>query len=131
MSGRNSTDLSRRERQIMDILYQRGRATAAEVHKGLPSPPGYSAVRAMLRILEEKGHVRHEQDGPRYAFLPTTPRDTAKRLALKHLVKTFFEDSAEGAISALVDFSSTKLSDDEFDRLAKLIEKARKEGGRS
>jgi len=128
MASRSTSELSRRERQIMDILYQRTRATAAEVHERLPSPPSYSAVRAMLRILEEKGQVRHEQDGPRYVFLPTTPRETAKRLALKHLLKTFFEDSTERAVSALIGGSSTKLSEDEFDRLAKLIEEARKGG---
>ena len=131
MPTRSNTDgLSRRERQIMDILYQKGRATAGEIHKVIPAAPSYSAVRAMLRILEGKGHVRHQQDGPRYVFLPTIPRETAKRLALKHLVRTFFEDSAERAISALIDSSSAKLSEDDFDRLAKLIEKARK-GGQS
>src|SRR5215469_13790874 len=112
--------LSRRERQIMDILYEKGRATAAEVHERLPERPSYSAVRALLRILEEKGHIRHEQDGPRYVFLPTLPRETARRQAVKHLVQTFFEGSAERAISALLDSSSSKLSDEEFDRLAKL-----------
>lgn len=112
----------------MDILYRQGRATAADVHQGLPNRPSYSAVRAMLRILEEKGHLRHEQDGPRYVFLPTMARETARRHALKHLLQTFFEGSRERAISALLDASSSKLSDDEFDRLAKLIENARKEG---
>ena len=121
-------ELSRRERQIMDILYQLGRATASEVHQRLPNRPGYSAVRAMLRILEEKGHIRHEEDGPRYVFLPTMPRETARRNALRHLLRTFFEGSPERAISALLDDSASKLSDEEFDRLAKLIESARKEG---
>jgi predicted transcriptional regulator len=119
--------LSRRERQIMDILYRRGRASAAEVHEELPDRPSYSAVRAILRILEEKGHVRHKTDGPRYVFLPTTARETARQSAVKHLLKTFFEGSTERAISALLDVSASKLSDSEFDRLAKLIEKARKE----
>ena len=128
MPKRAKNDWSRRERQIMDILYREGRATAAEVHQRLPNRPSYSAVRAMLRILEEKGHLRHEQDGPRYVFLPTLPRETARRHALKHLLQTFFEGSTEGAISALLDASSSKLTDEEFDRLARLIEKARKEG---
>ena|SRR5438477_3329382 len=121
-------DLSRRERQIMDILYQQARGTAAEVHQRLPNRPSYSAVRAMLRILEEKGHIRHEEDGPRYVFLPTMPRETARRNALRHLLRTFFEGSTERAISALLDDSSSKLSDEEFARLAQMIEAARKEG---
>src|SRR5207237_8701102 len=93
-------DVSRRERQILDILYQRGRATAAEVLAALPEPPSYSAVRALLRILEEKGHVRHEQDGPRYIYLPTVARDNAQRSALRHILQTFFDGSAEQAIPA-------------------------------
>jgi len=121
-------DLSRRERQILDILYRQGRATAAEVQVALPEPPSYSAVRALLRILEEKGHVRHEQDGPRYVYLPTVARDNAKRSALRHMLQTFFDGSAEQAISALLDGSSAKLSPAELDRLARLIETARKSG---
>jgi len=121
-------DLSRRERQILDILYKNGRATAAEVQAALPEPPSYSAVRALLRILEEKGHVRHEQDGPRYVYLPTVARDNAKRSALRHILQTFFDGSAEQAISALLDESSTKLSSAELDRLARLIDGARKSG---
>src|SRR5437868_13779763 len=121
-------DVSRRERQILDILYQRGRSTAAEVQPALPEPPSYSAVRALLRILEEKGHVRHEQDGPRYVYLPTLARDNAKRSALRHILQTFFDGSAEQAISALLDESSTKLSSAELDRLARLIDGARKSG---
>jgi len=121
-------DLSRRERQILDILYQRGRATAADVQVALPEPPSYSAVRALLRILEEKGHVRHEQDGPRYVYVPTLGRDNAKRSALRHILQTFFDGSAEQAISALLDDSSAKLSRAELDRLARLIESARKSG---
>jgi predicted transcriptional regulator len=121
-------ELSRRERQIIDILYTQGRATAAEVQSALPDPPSYSAVRAMLRILEEKGHVRHEQDGPRYVFLPTVARDNAKRSALRHMLRTFFDGSAEQAISALLDDASTKLSDAELDRLATLIRQARRTG---
>jgi predicted transcriptional regulator len=121
-------DLSRRERQILDILYQQGQATAADVQAALPEPPSYSAVRALLRILEEKGHVRHEQDGPRYVYRPTVARDNAKRSALHHVLQTFFDGSAEQAISALLDESSTKLSSSELDRLARLIEAARKSG---
>jgi predicted transcriptional regulator len=121
-------DLSRRERQILDILYQRGRATAADVQVALPEPPSYSAVRALLRILEEKGHVRHEQDGPRYVYVPTLGRENAKRSALRHILQTFFDGSAEQAISALLDDSSAKLSRAELDRLARLIESARKSG---
>jgi len=120
--------LSRRERQIVDILYTRGRATAAEVQAALPEPPSYSAVRAMLRILEEKGHVTHEQDGPRYVYVPTVARDNAKRSALHQVLKTFFEGSTEQAISALLDDTSARLSDVELDRLARLIDQARKTG---
>lgn len=121
-------ELSRRERQIMDLLYQRGRATAAEVQAELPDPPGYSAVRAMLRVLEEKGHVRHQQDGPRYVYLPRVARDRAKRSALRHVVRTFFDGSTEQLVAALLDDGSTQLSEGELDRLASLIERARKEG---
>src|SRR5687768_6458536 len=97
MTKQPHLDLSRRERQIVDILYSNGRATAAEVQAALPDPPSYSAVRAMLRILEEKGHVRHEQDGPRYVYVPTLARDNAKRSALQHVLKTFFDGSAAQA----------------------------------
>jgi BlaI family transcriptional regulator, penicillinase repressor len=121
-------DLSRRERQILDILYERGQATAADVQAALPEPPSYSAVRALLRILEDKGHVVHQQDGPRYVYLPTIARDNAKRSALRHVLKTFFDNSAEQAISALLDEGSSKLSPAELDRLARLIDTARKSG---
>src|SRR3954453_19903670 len=94
----HGVSLSRRERQIMDAIYRRGRATAAEVLEDMPDPPSYSAVRAMLRLLEEKGHVRHEQDGPRYVFLPTVHRDRASRSALTHVVRTFFDGSASDAV---------------------------------
>lgn len=122
------SELSRRERQIIDILYSQGRSTAAEVQAALPDPPSYSAVRAMLRILEEKGHVRHEQDGPRYVYLPTVARDNAKRSALRHMLRTFFDGSAEQAISALLDESSANLSEAELDRLARMINQARRPG---
>jgi predicted transcriptional regulator len=121
-------ELSRRERQIVDILYAQGRATAAEVQSLLPDPPSYSAVRAMLRILEEKGHVRHEQDGPRYVYLPTVARENAKRSAMRHMLQTFFDGSTAQAISALLDDSSAKLSDADLDRLARMIEDARRTG---
>ena len=121
-------DLSRLERQIVDILYSRGRATAAEVQAALADPPSYSAVRAMLRILEDKGHVRHEQDGPRYVYLPTVARERAKRTALRHVLQTFFDGSAEEAISALLNQSDTRLSPGELDRLAELIDQARRTG---
>jgi predicted transcriptional regulator len=121
-------DLSRRERQIVDALYKLGRASAADIRAEIPDPPSYSAVRALLRILEGKGHVRHEQDGPRYIYLPTVARDSAKRSALRHMLHTFFEGSATQAISALLDVSSSRLTDAELDRLAKLIEHARKYG---
>jgi predicted transcriptional regulator len=112
----------------MDLLFQRGRATAADVQQELPDPPSYSAVRAMLRILEEKGHVRHEIDGPRYVYVPRVDRDKARQSALKHVVQTFFEGSAEQAVAAIIDGPGEGLSDAELDRLALLIERARKEG---
>jgi predicted transcriptional regulator len=120
--------LSRRERQIMDAVYRRGQATAAEVLEDLPDPPSYSAVRAMLRVLEEKGHLRHEQPGPRYVFLPTVPREKARRSALKQLVQTFFDGSTEQTVAALLDLSASRLSDAGLDRLSQLIDQARKEG---
>lgn len=120
--------LSRRERQIMDVIYAAGHATAAEVMKNLPKAPGYSAVRAMLRILEHKGHLKHEKDGPRYVYLPVVPRDKARRSVLEQLVHTFFDGSVEGAVAALLDISETRLSDEELDRLASLIAKAKREG---
>ena len=121
-------DLSRRERQIIDALFRLGRASAADVLAQLPDPPSYSAVRALLRILEDKGHVRHEQEGPRYVYMPTVARDSAKRSALRHLVQTFFEGSTTQAISALLDSSSSKMSDAELDRLRRLLDDARKRG---
>jgi BlaI family penicillinase repressor len=128
MSPRTDLNLSRRERQIMDILFTQGRATAAEVQGALPDPPGYSAVRAMLRILEEKGHVRHEQDGPRYIYVPTVARDNAKKTAIRHVLRTFFDGSASQAISALLDDDASRLSNAELDRLARMIDRARKGG---
>jgi predicted transcriptional regulator len=123
------THLSRRERQIMDVLYRKGSATAAEVLDAIPNPPSYSAVRALLRILEQKGHIRHEEQEGKYVFLPTVPRDKAKRSAIRHLVQTFFDGSSQEAVAALLDDASSKLSNSELDRLQTLIDKARK-GGR-
>src|SRR5215211_772780 len=123
-----AVQLSRRERQIMDVIYRRGRATAAEVLEDIPDPPSYSAVRAMLRLLEEKGHVRHEQDGPRYVYVPTVGRDKARRSAMRHLVRTFFDGSTEDAVAALLQNDSGAMSDDELERLSRLIEGAKKEG---
>jgi predicted transcriptional regulator len=120
--------LTRREREIMDILHRRGRATAQEVLGELPDPPSYSAVRALLRLLEERGHVRHTQEEQRYVYRPTVARGDARRSALAHVVKTFFAGSVEEAVTALVESSRTKLSRDELDRLSDLIDRARKEG---
>ena len=122
------TTLSRRERQILDILYARGRATAAEILGSLPDPPSYSTTRALLRVLEQKGHVRHEEDGPRYVFFPRVSRQRASVTALRHVLNTFFDGSAVAAATALVDGSASKLSLEELDRLEALIERARKEG---
>ena len=124
----DSAQLSRRERQIMDVIYRLGRATAAEVLENLPDAPSYSAVRALLRVLEDKGHVKHAEDGPRYVYLPTVPREKARRSALRQLVNTFFDGSAEQAVAALLDLSSDRLSPDELERLAGVIASARKEG---
>ncbi len=112
----------------MDILYRRGQATAAEIHAALPDPPSYSAVRALLRVLEEKGHVRHREKNLRYVYLPVVPRDKARRSAVAHLLDTFFDGSAEDAVATLLDVSAQNLSDADFERLSELIEKARKEG---
>jgi BlaI family transcriptional regulator, penicillinase repressor len=120
--------LSRRERQIMDILYRSGKASAAEVREAMDDAPGYSAVRAMLRVLEDKGHVSHQAEGLRYVYVPVVARDQAKRSAVKHLMNTFFNDSPEQIVAALLDVSSTRLTREELDRMAALIEKARKEG---
>src|SRR5262245_10838753 len=122
--------LSRRERQIIDILYRRGRATAGEVMEELSGDPSYSTVRTQLRVLEEKGHVRHEEEGLRYVYIPAVTRKTARKSALRHLVDTFFEGSAEKAVAALVGGEATRISDEELERIADLVEKAKKETGR-
>jgi BlaI family transcriptional regulator, penicillinase repressor len=119
---------SRRERQILDILFRRGRATAAEVHADLPDRPSYSAVRAHLRTLEEKGHVKHEAEALRYVYSPTAQPVRARKSALRHLVETFFDGSPASAAAALLDASAKDLTADELDNLSALIEKARMEG---
>jgi len=124
------TALSRRERQIMDILFRRGRATAADVMEELPGDPSYSTVRTQLRVLEEKGHVRHEEEGLRYVYVPVVARHTARKSALRHLVETFFDGSAEKAVAALLGGEGSRLSEDELNRIAELVDKARKEGGK-
>ncbi len=122
------TGLSRRERQIIDILYRRGRATAADVMRELPGSPSDSTVRTQLRVLEEKGHVRHEEAGLRYVYLPAVPRRAARKPALRHLVNTFFDGSAASVVSALLGGEGARLSDEELDRIAELVAKARREG---
>ena len=123
-----ATSLSRRERQIMDILYRRGSATAAEIREDLPEAPSYSAVRAMLRILEEKGHLKHHADGPRYLLTRVVCRLAAQKSALKQMVRTFFDGSATQAVAALLDMSARNLSDDELEHLGKLVDRAKGEG---
>jgi len=120
--------LSRRERQIMDVLHARGEATAAEVLEALPNPPSYSAVRALLRIMEEKGHVKHREDGTRYVYSARVSTETARRSALQRLIATFFQGSVTQAVAALLASRDTELSDDEWKELERLIKNARKEG---
>jgi predicted transcriptional regulator len=119
--------LSRRERQIMDVLYERGRATAAEILAALPDPPSYSAVRALIKVLEDKGHVKHQEDGPRYVFTPSVPRSKARRNAVKHLLQTFFDDSAGEAVASLLGASAGKLKPEELDKIEELIARAREQ----
>ncbi|MFQ5569209.1 MAG: BlaI/MecI/CopY family transcriptional regulator [Rhodothermales bacterium] len=121
-------DLGRRERQIMSYIYQQGRATAAEVLEGIANPPSYSGVRAMLRILEEKGHLKHRREGARYIYEPTLSPEEAGRSAMNYMVQAFFNGSAERAVAALLDLKSNEFSDDDLDRLAGLVEKAKQEG---
>jgi len=120
--------LSRRERQILDALHQRGRATAAEVQDALPDPPSYSAVRALLRIMEDKGHVKHRREGARYIYLPRASRETARRSALRRVVSTFFQGSVTQAMAALLESADTRLPDSELHQLQQMIDQARKEG---
>lgn len=122
------TDLSRRERQIMDFLYQRGRASVGDVMDGIADPPSYSAVRAMLRTLEEKGHVTHVEDGRAYIYEPRVRKETARQGALSHLLKTFFDGSTEKAVAALLDMKKSQLSPAELERVAGLVDQAKSEG---
>lgn len=119
--------LSRRERQIMEILYQRGKASASEVREAMEDAPSYSAVRAMLRVLEEKGHAKHQAEGLRYVYVPTVARDKAKKSAVKHLLDTFFAGSPEQIVAALLDVSATRLTREELDRMSEMIERAKRE----
>ena len=128
MAVKGDVSLSRRERQIMDVIYAHGSCTAMEVLGHLADPPSYSTVRAQLRVLEGKGHLRHRQDGPRYVYQPTLSRKRARDSALQRLLRTFFDGSTEQAVAALLDMSAPKLSDAELERLRLLIEQARKEG---
>ena len=115
----------------MDILYQRGRATAGEIHEALPDPPTYSAVRAKLRVLEEKGHIGHEEEALRYVYAPVVARDSARRSALRHMVATFFGGSVQDTVAALLDLSASKLSEQDLERISHLVEQAKKEGGQA
>lgn len=121
-------NLSRREREMMDIIYKSERATAAEVKDAMASPPSYSAVRATLRVLVEKGHLSHKEDGPRYVYLPTVPADQARQSALQRVLRTFFDGSTKNAVAALLDMGASNLSPDELDRLGQMIEEAKNEG---
>jgi len=125
---KNDSSLSRRERQIMDIVYEMKEATALQILDRLPSPPSYSAVRALVRVLEQKGHLDHRQDGPRYIYAPRLAKDKARRSALAHLKQTFFDGSTTDVVAALLDLSEEELSEDEHRKLTELIDKARKEG---
>jgi BlaI family transcriptional regulator, penicillinase repressor len=128
MPLKTDRSLSRRERQIMDIVYELKEATAQQVMERLPEAPGYSAVRALLRVLENKGQLDHRQDGPRYVYLPRLPKDKVRRSELRHLLKTFFDDSTEDAMAALLDISEDRLSEDDYRKLEALIQKSREEG---
>src|SRR5450755_3058241 len=122
------TGLSRRERQIMEILYQRGKASASDVRDAMADAPTYSTVRALLRVLEEKGHIEHQNEGLKYVYAPLVKRDKAKRSAVKHLVDTFFSDAPEQLVAALLDVSANRLTNEELDPMAAMIEHAKKEG---
>ena len=119
--------LTRRDRQIMDVLYREGRATAAQVMAALPGAPSSSTVRTQLRVLEEKGHVRHDEQGGRFIYLPAVPRHAARKSALRHLVDTFFDGSAEKVVAAVLGGEGTRVSDEELRRIATLVEKARRD----
>jgi predicted transcriptional regulator len=126
MTKTTQLKLTRREREIMDILYRRGRATAGEVMQDLTGEPSYSTVRAQLRVLKEKGHVRYEEQGLRYLYLPIVPRHEVRQSALRHMVETFFEGSTQKVVAALLGSEGSRISREELDRIAELVEKARK-----
>ena len=128
MAKKTLIHLSRRERQIMDVVYRLGRVTVTDVLARLPDPPSYPAVRAMLRVLENKGHLRHALEGKSYVYVPIVPRNRASRSALQNMLKTFFDGSTEKAVAALLDISRTEITDDDLDRLSRLIDQARQEG---
>ena len=128
MTKKTLAHLSRRERQIMDIVYRTGQVTVAQVLEQMGDPPSYSAVRAMMRVLEEKGHLRHQQEGLAYVYLPTVSPDTARRSAVSHLMRTFFQGSAERAVAAVLEAAQTRLSPAELERIAAMVDAARKEG---
>jgi BlaI family transcriptional regulator, penicillinase repressor len=128
LTPKTLTNLSRRERQIMDAVYRLGRATATDVLAQIPDPPSYSAVRAMLRILENKGHLRHVLEGKSYVYFPTLARTRASKSALQNMLRTFFDGSTEKAVAALLDISRAELTEEEFVRLSRLIDQARQEG---
>jgi len=128
MSKAKPHSLTRRERKIMDVLYKLERATVGQVLAKLADKPSYSTVRAQLRVLEEKGHVRHEEQGLRYVYIPAVPRDVARRSALRHLVETFFEGSTEKTVATLLGGEISRISSEELDRLSRLIAKSKKEG---
>jgi predicted transcriptional regulator len=125
MAQSSLSAMSRRERQIMEIIYCHGRATAGDIHRELPDRPTYSTVRTLLRVLEEKGYLTHEYDGPRYVYWPCIPTEQAKRSAIEQLLRTFFDNSAANAMAALLDMSSANLSETELKRLARLIQQAK------
>jgi len=128
VAGRSVGELSRRERQIMDAVYRLGEASVAEVRAEIPDPPSYSSVRALMRVLTEKGHLDYSTDGPRYVYRPTTSREEAQTSALERVLTTFFDDSASSAMAALLDLSAAGLTEEELDRLEALIQDARREG---
>ena len=129
MSKSNSAaDLSRRERQIMDVIYRMGKATAVDVTEQIPDPPGNATVRKLLRILEEKGHLRHERDGSRFVYSPTVSKEAARESAMSHMLDTFFRGSAARAVIALLDQSDDELSESEREQISELIERSRREG---
>lgn len=128
MARKTKGELSRRERQIMDAVYRRGEASVADVRDEIPDAPSYSAVRALMGVLTEKGHLTYSTDGPRYVYRPTTPREEARNSALERVLATFFEGSPSSAMAALLDLSSDDLTDSELDKLETMIQDARREG---